>query len=106
MARAAFIADKFMRKIGLPGKAFIPLIVGFGCTVPAIMATRTLEKPRDRVFASILTPFISCGAKLPVYTYLVMLFFPQRADIVIFALYFLGIIMGIFNRFIIKRLLF
>lgn len=106
MARAAFIADKFMRKIGLPGKAFIPLIVGFGCTVPAIMATRTLEKPRDRVFASILTPFISCGAKLPVYTYLVMLFFPQRADIVIFALYFFGIIMGILTGLLLKATIF
>ncbi|HCM14944.1 MAG TPA: hypothetical protein DHW79_03165, partial [Candidatus Cloacimonas sp.] len=60
MARAAFIADKFMRRIGLPGKAFIPLLVGFGCTVPAIMATRTLENPRDRLFASLLTPFMSC----------------------------------------------
>ena len=88
MARAAFIADKFMRKIGLPGKAFIPLLVGFGCTVPAIMATRTLENPRDRVFASILTPFISCGAKLPVYTFLVMIFF--AADLVIFGLYLLA----------------
>jgi ferrous iron transport protein B len=95
-----------MRKIGLPGKAFIPLIVGFGCTVPAIMATRTLEKPRDRVFASILTPFISCGAKLPVYTYLVMLFFPQRADIVIFALYFFGIIMGILTGLLLKATIF
>jgi ferrous iron transport protein B len=82
------------------------LIVGFGCTVPAIMATRTLEKPRDRVFASILTPFISCGAKLPVYTYLVMLFFPQRADIVIFALYFLGIIMGILTGLLLKATIF
>jgi len=73
MARAAFIADKFMRRVGLPGKAFIPLLVGFGCTVPAIMATRTLESKRDRIFASLLTPFMSCGAKLPVYTFLVMI---------------------------------
>ncbi|MEN6445882.1 MAG: ferrous iron transport protein B [Candidatus Cloacimonas sp.] len=106
MARAAFIADKFMRKIGLPGKAFIPLIVGFGCTVPAIMATRTLEKPRDRVFASILTPFISCGAKLPVYTYLVMLFFPQQADLVIFGLYFFGIVMGVLTGLLLKKTIF
>jgi ferrous iron transport protein B len=106
MARAAYIADKFMRKIGLPGKAFIPLIVGFGCTVPAIMATRTLEKPRDRVFASILTPFISCGAKLPVYTYLVMLFFPQRANIVIFGLYLFGIVMGILTGLLLKKTVF
>ncbi len=106
MARAAFIADKFMRKIGLPGKAFIPLLVGFGCTVPAIMATRTLEKPRDRVFASLLTPFVSCGAKLPVYTFLVMLFFPQYADLVIFGLYLFGIIMGVLTGLLLKKTIF
>jgi ferrous iron transport protein B len=78
MARAAFLSDKFMRKIGLPGKAFIPLLVGFGCTVPAIMATRTLESKRDRIFASLLAPFMSCGAKLPVYTFLGMMFFAKR----------------------------
>ena len=106
MARAAFIADKFMRKIGLPGKAFIPLLVGFGCTVPAIMATRTLENPRDRVFASILTPFVSCGAKLPVYTFLVMLFFPLYADLVIFGLYLFGIIMGVLTGLLLKKTIF
>jgi ferrous iron transport protein B len=106
MARAAFIADKFMRKIGLPGKAFIPLLVGFGCTVPAIMATRTLEKPRDRVFASLLTPFVSCGAKLPVYTFLVMLFFPQYADLLIFGLYLFGIIMGVLTGLLLKKTIF
>ena len=106
MARAAFIADKFMRKIGLPGKAFIPLLVGFGCTVPAIMATRTLENPRDRVFASILTPFVSCGAKLPVYTFLVMLFFPQYADLLIFGLYLFGIIMGVLTGLLLKKTIF
>lgn len=106
MARAAFIADKFMRRIGLPGKAFIPLLVGFGCTVPAIMATRTLENPRDRVFASLLTPFMSCGAKLPVYTFLAMIFFPQRADIVIFGLYMFGIIMALFTGLMLKKTVF
>lgn len=106
MARAAFIADKFMRKIGLPGKAFIPLLVGFGCTVPAIMATRTLESPRDRVFASILTPFVSCGAKLPVYTFLGMLFFPKRADLVIFGLYMFGIVMAMLTGFMLKKTVF
>lgn len=106
MARAAFIADKFMRKIGLPGKAFIPLLVGFGCTVPAIMATRTLENPRDRLFASLLTPFMSCGAKLPVYTFLAMIFFPQRADIVIFGLYIFGIIMALITGLILKKTVF
>ena len=106
MARAAFIADKFMRRIGLPGKAFIPLLVGFGCTVPAIMATRTLESPRDRVFASLLTPFMSCGAKLPVYTFLAMIFFPQRADLVIFGLYIFGIVMALFTGLMLKKTVF
>jgi len=106
MARAAFIADKFMRRIGLPGKAFIPLLVGFGCTVPAIMATRTLESPRDRVFASVLTPFVSCGAKLPVYTFLGMLFFPKKADLVIFGLYFFGILMAMLTGFMLKKTVF
>lgn len=106
MARAAFIADRFMRRVGLPGKAFIPLLVGFGCTVPAIMATRTLESRRDRVFASLLTPFMSCGAKLPVYTYLGMLFFPGRADLAVFGLYFFGVVMGLLFALALKKTLF
>ncbi|MDZ4181307.1 MAG: ferrous iron transport protein B, partial [Candidatus Cloacimonadaceae bacterium] len=106
MARAAFIADKFMRRIGLPGKAFIPLLVGFGCTVPAIMATRTLESKRDRVFASLLTPFMSCGAKLPVYTFLAMMFFPRRADIVIFGLYMFGVVMAMLFGLLLKKTIF
>lgn len=106
MARAAFIADKFMRQIGLPGKAFIPLLVGFGCTVPAIMATRTLESRRDRVFASLLTPFMSCGAKLPVYTYLAILFFPRRADLAVFGLYLFGVLMGMIFGLALKKTLF
>lgn len=106
MARAAFIADKFMRKVGLPGKAFIPLIVGFGCTVPAIMATRTLESRRDRVFASLLTPFMSCGAKLPVYTFLVLYFFESKADIVIFSLYLGGVVMAMLTALLLKKTLF
>ncbi len=106
MARAAFIADKFMRKIGLPGKAFIPLLVGFGCTVPAIMATRTLESKRDRVFASLLSPFMSCGAKLPVYTYLGIIFFPKRADLVVFGLYMFGVIMALAFGLLLKKTIF
>lgn len=106
MARAAFIADKFMRRIGLPGKAFIPLLVGFGCTVPAIMATRTLESKRDRIFASLLTPFMSCGAKLPVYTFLGMMFFPRRADLLIFGLYFGGVIMALLSGLLLKKTIF
>lgn len=106
MARAAFIADKFMRFIGLPGKAFIPLLLGFGCTVPAIMATRTLENPRDRIFASLLTPFASCGAKLPVYTFIAMLFFPKNANIIIFSLYIFGILMAVVTGLILKKTIF
>lgn len=106
MARAAFIADKFMRRVGLPGKAFIPLLVGFGCTVPAIMATRTLESKRDRIFASLLTPFMDCGAKLPVYTYLALLFFPKRADLAIFGLYLFGVVMGMLFALALKKTLF
>ena len=106
MSRAAFIADKFMRKAGLPGKAFIPLIVGFGCTVPAIMATRTLESKRDRIFASLLTPFMSCGAKLPVYTFMAMYFFPKKADIVIFSLYLGGVLMAMITALMLKKTLF
>ncbi|HCM15388.1 MAG TPA: ferrous iron transport protein B, partial [Candidatus Cloacimonas sp.] len=77
-----------------------------GCTVPAIMATRTLENPRDRLFASLLTPFMSCGAKLPVYTFLAMIFFPQRADIVIFGLYFFGIVMAMLTGLLLKNTVF
>ncbi len=106
MARAAFISDKFMRRIGLPGKAFIPLLVGFGCTVPAIMATRTLESKRDRVFASLLTPFMSCGAKLPVYTFLGIMFFPKRADLLIFGLYFAGVVMALVTGLLLKKTIF
>jgi ferrous iron transport protein B len=106
MARGAFIADKFMRRIGLPGKAFIPLLVGFGCTVPAIMATRTLESRRDRIFASLLTPFMSCGAKLPVYTFLALLFFPAQADIAIFGLYLFGVAMGLGFGLALKKTIF
>ncbi len=106
LARAAFIADKFMRRVGLPGKAFIPLVVGFGCTVPAIMATRTLESRRDRIFASLLTPFMSCGAKLPVYAYLSILFFPKHADLAIFGLYLFGIVMGMIFALLLRKTLF
>lgn len=106
MARAAFIADKYMRRIGLPGKAFIPLLVGFGCTVPAIMATRTLESPRDRLFASLLTPFMSCGGKLPVYLFMAMIFFPRHADLVIFGLYLFGIIMAMATGLLLKKTVF
>ncbi len=106
MARGAFVADKFMRRIGLPGKAFIPLLVGFGCTVPAIMATRTLENKRDRVMTSLLTPFMSCGAKLPVYTFLAMIFFPKNANLVVFGLYMTGILLAMLTGLLLRKTLF
>jgi ferrous iron transport protein B len=106
MARAAFVADKFMRKIGLPGKAFIPLLVGFGCTVPAIMATRTLENKRDRIMTSLLTPFMSCGAKLPVYTFLAMIFYPKNANLIVFGLYMIGIVLAMLTGLLLKKTLF
>jgi ferrous iron transport protein B len=92
MARAAFVIDKLMARIGLPGKAFVPLIVGFGCNVPAIMATRTLASPRDRILTAMMAPFMSCGARLTVYTLFVAAFFPQGGALIIFALYLIGIV--------------
>jgi ferrous iron transport protein B len=91
MARAAFVMDRLMRTIGLPGKSFIPLIVGFGCNVPAIMATRTLENRRDRILTVMMAPFMSCGARLPVYALFAAAFFPQGGQNVVFALYLIGI---------------
>jgi len=106
MSRAAFVADKFMRRIGLPGKAFIPLLVGFGCTVPAIMATRTLDNKRDRIMASLLASFMSCGAKLPVYTFLCMIFFTKNANLVVFGLYMTGIALAMLTGLLLKKTLF
>lgn len=95
MSRAAFIMDKLMSKIGLHGKSFIPLIMGFGCNVPAIMATRTIEDTRDRLITILITPFMSCGARLPVYVLLAGTFFGRDAGVVIFSLYALGILVAI-----------
>lgn len=91
MARAAFVADRAMRHIGLPGKAFVPLVVGFGCNVPAIMATRTLEHRRDRILTAMMAPFISCGARLPVFALFSAAFFPENGQNVVFGLYLLGL---------------
>jgi ferrous iron transport protein B len=102
MARAAFIMDRFMRTIGLPGKAFIPMLVGFGCTVPAIMATRTLENNRDRMLAILMNPFMSCGARLPVYTLLISAFFSKSAGLIMFSIYFSGIILAVLSGFLFK----
>ena len=82
MARIAFVMDKLLRKIGLSGRSIVPLLVGFGCTVPAVMATRTLSSDRDRRMTILLTPFMSCSAKIPIYAVFAAAFFPQRAALV------------------------
>ena len=106
MARAAFIMDRFLNKIGLPGKAFIPLLVGFGCTVPALMATRTLEQRRDRLLTMLIAPFMSCGARMPVYAIFAMAFFPEYGNSVIFALYVIGAVLAIGSGLLLHRTLF
>ena len=105
MARAAFLMDRYMRAIGLPGKAFVPLIVGFGCNVPAIMATRTLEQQRDRTMSVLMTPFMSCGARLAVYALFTAAFFPVGGQNVVFALYLAGVGVAIGTGFILKHTL-
>ncbi|WP_462321118.1 Fe(2+) transporter permease subunit FeoB [Halochromatium sp.] len=105
MARAAFVMDRFMRSIGLPGKAFVPLIVGFGCNVPAVMATRTLENERERKLAILMNPFMSCGARLPVYVLFAAAFFPHAGQNVVFALYLIGIAIAVLTGLIMKRTL-
>ncbi len=103
MARAAFVMDRFMRSIGLPGKAFVPLIVGFGCNVPAVMATRTLENERERKLTILMNPFMSCGARLPVYALFVAAFFPSNGQNLVFALYLIGIIVAILTGLLMKH---
>ncbi len=105
MARAAFVMDRSMRAIGLPGKAFVPLIVGFGCNVPAIMATRTLENERERKLTILMNPFMSCGARLPVYALFAAAFFPHSGQNIVFALYLIGIAVAIGTGLIMKRTL-
>lgn len=102
MARIAFIMDKPLRKIGLSGRSFVPMLIAFGCSVPAIMSTRTLPSNRDRKMTIALTPFMSCSAKLPIYALLTAAFFPKHGPIVIISLYLLGIIVGILFAFILK----
>ena len=103
MARAAFVMDRFMRAVGLPGKAFIPMLVGFGCNVPAIMATRTLENTKDRTLTIAMNPFMSCGARLPVYALFAAAFFPRGGSNVIFSLYLIGIMMAVLTGLFLKR---
>ncbi|MBR4783450.1 MAG: ferrous iron transport protein B [Bacteroidaceae bacterium] len=107
MARAAFIMDKIMHRMGLHGKSFIPMIMGFGCNIPAIMATRTIEDRKSRLITMLIIPLMSCSARLPVYIIIIGAFFPHNAALVLFALYLIGILMSIlmanlFSRFVVK----
>lgn len=106
MARVAFVMDKLLRKIGLSGRSFVPMIIGFGCSVPAIMATRTLASERDRKMTILLTPFMSCSAKLPIYALFTAAFFPKYAALVMICLYVMGILVGIVSGLIFKGTLF
>ena len=105
MARAAFVMDRFMRFVGLPGKAFVPMLVGFGCNVPAIMATRTLESERDRIMTITMNPFMSCGARLPVYALFAAAFFPAGGQNLVFLLYLTGIAFAVFTGLVMKHTL-
>ncbi|HFQ15676.1 MAG TPA: ferrous iron transport protein B, partial [Rhodobacteraceae bacterium] len=105
MARAAFLMDRLMRVVGLPGKAFVPLIVGFGCNVPAIMSARTLDRERDRIMTVMMSPFMSCGARLTVYALFAAAFFPRNGTNIVFALYLIGILAAIATGFLLKHTL-
>lgn len=106
IARVAFVMDKLLRKIGLSGKSIVPMLIGFGCTVPAVMSTRTLPSERDRKMTILLTPFMSCSAKLPIYAFFVQTFFPENSGLIMAGLYFLGIFVGIIVAFIYKLTIF
>ena len=106
MARVAVVADRFMRKIGLPGSAFIPMVVGFGCTVPAVMAARTLTSKRDRFMTIFMAPFMSCGARLPVYALFCVALFGAYSGLAVFLIYLSGLAMAIFTGFLLKNTLF
>ena len=104
MARAAFVMDRLMRALGLPGKAFVPLLIGFGCGVPAIMATRTMDRASDRIITILMAPFMSCGARLPVYVLFATAFFPTNGQNLVFGLYVIGILAAIITGFLVKRI--
>ena len=106
MARVAFVMDKLLRKIGLSGRSIVPMLVGFGCTVPGVMASRTLPSERDRKMTILLTPFMSCSAKLPIYGFFAAAFFPGKAALVMIALYFGGIVMGILMALLLRHTMF
>lgn len=103
ISRAAFVVDRLMRFIGLPGKSFVPMLIGFGCNVPAIMAARTLETPRDRTLTILMSPFMSCGARLAIYAVFTAAFFPQGGKNIVFVLYLVGILVAIFTGFILRK---
>lgn len=106
IARVAFFMDKLLRKIGLSGRSIVPMLIGFGCTVPAVMSTRTLPSERDRKMTILLTPFMSCSAKLPIYSFFVSAFFPKQGGLIMTGLYFLGIFMGIVTALVYRKTLF
>ena len=106
MARVAFVMDKLLRKIGLSGRSIVPMLIGFGCTVPGVMASRTLPSERDRKMTIMLTPFMSCSAKLPIYGFFTQAFFPEHSGIIMVGLYFLGIAVGIVTAMIFKSTMF
>ena len=106
IARVAFFMDKLLRRIGLSGRSIVPMLIGFGCTVPAVMATRTLPSDRDRKMTILLTPFMSCSAKVPIYSFFVAAFFPGKGGLVMTGLYFLGILIGILFALLTKKTVF
>ena len=106
IARVAFFMDKILRRIGLSGRSIVPMLIGFGCTVPAVMSTRTLPSDRDRRMTILLTPFMSCMAKLPIYSFFVAVFFPDKGWLIIVALYFLGIFLGVLAAALYRRTMF
>ena len=106
MARVAFVMDKLLRKIGLSGRSIVPMLIGFGCTVPGVMASRTLPSERDRKMTILLTPFMSCSAKLPIYGFFTALFFPDHGALVMILLYFTGILVGVLSAFLMRGTMF
>jgi ferrous iron transport protein B len=106
MSRAAFVVDRLMRALGLPGKSFVPMIVGLGCNVPAIMATRTLDTERERLMTIIMSPFMSCSARLAIFAVFVAAFFPTGGQNIVFLLYFIGILMAVFTGYVLRKTLF
>ncbi|WP_017412112.1 Fe(2+) transporter permease subunit FeoB [Aeromonas salmonicida] len=105
LARAAFVVDALMRRLGLPGKAFVPMLMGFGCTVPSVMATRTLNSERERLMTSAMAPFMSCGARLPVYALFAVAFFPESGQNLVFGLYLVGILVAVLTGLLLRNTL-